>query len=345
MTINSTNPYVQRTGNRVYFGDGSDGTVTISVNTFISRDMYYDTLTVNANTVLFTNGFKVSVKNTLTNNGSIGMPKSLAQTSTEGQTTLSSRTNSDSGSRIGGTGNDSVSLETLYGIKESSSGSKIGSDATVVVFKGGKRGATGSSGTANPGNAGGSGGAATKPGAGSLVPGGSGTAGNAGNPGSGQTGGTGGTGGGVVAVFARIILGSGTFVSEGSVGEAATGVASSGNAGNAGTTAPTQTAHHAAAYHSSHPTAAYHYHAVSWPAHGNHNHYLVGHGAMTGHALTPAAHTPTYPGGAGGSAGTGGSGNAGTAGTDGTDGTVVVYTESIPTPLSTTKKVSIDLND
>lgn len=53
------------------FGDGSDGNVTISATTTLSRDMYYNNLTVNAGVTLNTNGYRIFVKGTLTNNGTI----------------------------------------------------------------------------------------------------------------------------------------------------------------------------------------------------------------------------------------------------------------------------------
>ena len=56
------------------FGNGEDGDVTISADTSLSEDMYYNNLTVNSGTNLVTNGFRVFVKETLTNNGTIGLP-------------------------------------------------------------------------------------------------------------------------------------------------------------------------------------------------------------------------------------------------------------------------------
>jgi hypothetical protein len=44
------------------FGDGSDGDVTINSNTTLTRDMYYDTLTVSGSAVLSPNGFRVFAK-------------------------------------------------------------------------------------------------------------------------------------------------------------------------------------------------------------------------------------------------------------------------------------------
>jgi hypothetical protein len=48
------------------FGDGSDGTVSISGTTTLTRDMKYDTLTITGTGRLKTAGWRVLVKNTLT---------------------------------------------------------------------------------------------------------------------------------------------------------------------------------------------------------------------------------------------------------------------------------------
>jgi len=49
-----------------YFGDGSDGDVTISSNTSLTRDMFYNNLTIDTSSVLNPDGFRIYVKNTLT---------------------------------------------------------------------------------------------------------------------------------------------------------------------------------------------------------------------------------------------------------------------------------------
>ena len=53
------------------FGDGSDGNVTISSNTTLTRDMFYDNLTVDSGKVLDTDGYRVYAKTKVTNNGTI----------------------------------------------------------------------------------------------------------------------------------------------------------------------------------------------------------------------------------------------------------------------------------
>lgn len=54
------------------FGDGSDGDVTItSGTTTLTRNMYYNNLTINVGATLNPNGWAVYVKNTFTNNGTV----------------------------------------------------------------------------------------------------------------------------------------------------------------------------------------------------------------------------------------------------------------------------------
>lgn len=50
---------------QAFFGDGSDGDVTISSNTSLTRDMYYNNLTINNGFVLSPKGYRIFVKGTL----------------------------------------------------------------------------------------------------------------------------------------------------------------------------------------------------------------------------------------------------------------------------------------
>lgn len=52
-------------------GDGSDGNVTIAAPTTLTRDMFYNNLTINVGQTLSTGGYRIFVKGTLTNNGTI----------------------------------------------------------------------------------------------------------------------------------------------------------------------------------------------------------------------------------------------------------------------------------
>jgi hypothetical protein len=72
-----------------FFGNGSDGNITIGVNTSLSRDMYYDNLTINNGFTLNPNGFRIFVAGTLNRVGtgkiaSIGHTGGNAADSTPG---------------------------------------------------------------------------------------------------------------------------------------------------------------------------------------------------------------------------------------------------------------------
>jgi hypothetical protein len=55
--------------NNSIFGDGSDGDVTISSNTTLTSDMFYNNLTIQTGFTLNPNGYRIFVKNTLTFEG------------------------------------------------------------------------------------------------------------------------------------------------------------------------------------------------------------------------------------------------------------------------------------
>lgn len=94
------------------FGDGSDGDVVLSASTTLSSDKYYDDLTINSGVVLKTAGYRVYVKGTLINNGTLTNSGSNASGVTAG--TSSSGTllgggnggtgGSEAGGRVGGGG-------------------------------------------------------------------------------------------------------------------------------------------------------------------------------------------------------------------------------------------------
>jgi len=69
---------------KLMFGNGSDGDVIISVNTSLDRDMYYNNLTINDGIVLNPNGYRIFVKNILTNNGVIARNGNNASGNTGG---------------------------------------------------------------------------------------------------------------------------------------------------------------------------------------------------------------------------------------------------------------------
>lgn len=69
------------------FGDGSDGSVTISVGTTtLSRDMYYEDLTITSPGVLNPNGYRIFVRGTLSGNGKIQRNGNAGQDGSYGST-------------------------------------------------------------------------------------------------------------------------------------------------------------------------------------------------------------------------------------------------------------------
>lgn len=70
-SANTTAVNVRLSTDFVGFGNGIDGNVTISANTTLTADMYYDTLTINNGYVLSPNGYRIFCKTALINNGTI----------------------------------------------------------------------------------------------------------------------------------------------------------------------------------------------------------------------------------------------------------------------------------
>lgn len=66
-----SNPIFITGGGLSAYGSGSDGPAIISVNTTLTRDMFYTTLTVNAGVTLKTGGFRIHATTSVTNNGTI----------------------------------------------------------------------------------------------------------------------------------------------------------------------------------------------------------------------------------------------------------------------------------
>jgi hypothetical protein len=256
---------VQRIGNDSVYGTGSDGTVVIASNTSLSRDMYYNNLTINTGVHLNTNGYRVFVKNTLTLTGNIGViPQQLYSNSTLAERMLlgsgniakaiggNSGGNTYTASQI--TDSDRKNIETLI------SGIVIDTEGTVSAIRGGAAGASGASGTLTPATNGGAGELNRN----ALAPGGPGTAGTT-PPAS--VGGTGGIGGGIVLIVAKQITGLGTILAQGQNAN----VGANSSTGSAGTAAPNQPLTHLV---------------------DGSKHYITGDGTHGPHASTP---TPNLP--------------------------------------------------
>ena len=117
-------------GESVGFGDGSDGDVTISSDTSLSRDMYYNNLTINPGVTLNPNGYRIFVKGTLINNGKIsrnGNPGQDGNVGRSGGAPLSSGTLF--GSAAGGWGGYNDLIRTgdsyVYNYRDGANGENV----------------------------------------------------------------------------------------------------------------------------------------------------------------------------------------------------------------------------
>jgi len=203
------------------FGDGSDGSVTISSGqtVYLSSDMYYEDLTVESGATLFTNGFRIFVNGTLTNNGTIGMPSNLQQTANS--STISGRSGT-AGKYRWGEGSIEAPLDDskLSDLDVALSGYLVTADGYIHPVAGGDPGEVPEESITEEtdGGEGEQGAPGTRPFAQPGDPGGPGSPGNPGTPGSSITPGVSGVkgdGGGLVLLVAKNIDGSGSIQSFG----------------------------------------------------------------------------------------------------------------------------------
>jgi hypothetical protein len=209
---------VQRIGNDSVYGTGSDGNTIVISNVSLSRDMYFNNLTINSGFHLNTNGFKLFVKNTLTVNGSVGISAGVTvsnATLVGTSNTAANTTNSIGGSAAGVTYTAAqASSDVRSYIENILMGASVSISGTVSAFTGGAGGGNGVAGTVTPatagtgatnGAAGTAGTGATAGGAGGigdlgphrnvLAPGGNGSPGTPGTNGAAGAAGTNGTNG------------------------------------------------------------------------------------------------------------------------------------------------------
>lgn len=228
------------------FGDGSDGSVTISSGqtVYLSNDVYYEDLTIESGGTLFTNGFRIFVNGTLTNNGSIGMPDNIIETANA--STVSRRSDVIK-SYAWGEGDISRALSdnTVSDLDKAIGGYLVSADGSIHAIAGGQPGEFSEGEETDPGDGteGQPGYPGTKFGVPPGEPGGPGNPGNPGNPGTSATrssGGAKGKGGGVVLIVAKNVTGSGSILSKGTSSQAANPAVdgSSGLDGNPGNPAP-----------------------------------------------------------------------------------------------------------
>lgn len=312
----STLQYQIGDGGIFTFGDGSDGDVVISGNTTLTRDMYYDDLTVDSGITLSPAGYRIFVKGTLTVNGTI-----------ERNGIVGGAGNSGNGGAGGAALADGYLKGSLAGAAGGNGGNPpvVGTDGTAVSnalgTSAGKNGGAGGQAGGNPGAAGGTGGASTAANvklianwhlatlldiassgstvkftnSGSSAGGGGGRDGGAGTGGG---GGGGGSAGGILAIYAKTVVISATGVIQanggaGGAGETQAGTDSGGGGGGGG---------------------------------GNGGIIVLSYNSLTN------AGSITATGGAGGAGGTGGNPPAddnGTSGTTGASGVIYQFQMSL----------------
>jgi len=167
--IPSTDTLVIRNAIMAYFGDGSDGDVTVIVTVVLARDMYYNNLTVTSTGRLSVAGYRVFVKNTLTvasggtvdarggtTDGAIATPAGKGDS-----TQASTASNIPQGGATTNSGTV-MGVTAAGGVGGSHSGANGGSGASSVNSVGGKGGA-GGTGVGSGSGVGGSAGNVTAP--------------------------------------------------------------------------------------------------------------------------------------------------------------------------------------
>ena len=137
------------------FGDGSDGTATISSNTALTADAFYDDLTINSSIILDTAGYRLFVKGTLTVNGTIQRTPNAGGNGTNGTTGGADAAGGAAGAALaagsipGGTAGQVGSYggdRQASGSGTSGDGATSGTDVTKGVGVNGVAGVTGGSG-------------------------------------------------------------------------------------------------------------------------------------------------------------------------------------------------------
>lgn len=261
-----------RKGGLEVYGPGTDGDVIVIGQITLSRDMYYNNLTVLANAQIDTNGYRIFVKDTLylaDTTSVIGRMsnKSIAGTLLGGASSGIKASDTLGGSGGLNPGENFFGEAEFYNFSQAIAGYKFDSVRNTLRFlmggsggKPGDKGSDGSPGSGQPGSpgiAGAAGALGNRPGFQNIVgapggrgatgnPGGQGNAGVGGPGGIGGSGATGGTGGGVVVVSARNITGSGIIRADGDApglpGEGTPGLpgtpGNQGVSGNVGDKAP-----------------------------------------------------------------------------------------------------------
>lgn len=200
-------------GNSSVFPTATDGTVTIAADTPLSRDMYYDVLTINSGATLFPNGFRVFAATSIVNNGSIDRSgnnaSGTAATPALAVGTLAAGTVGGAGGTAAGSAGGAAS-PTLGGaggaggLGSGGAGGAAGAQTVNSAILGGVEILQGYSYAKE-----------TKNIAGTSIVGGTGAGGGGGD---GVAGGAGGGGGGALVVVTRSLTGTGSIKAMGGNG-------------------------------------------------------------------------------------------------------------------------------
>lgn len=118
--------FLERLGGEEVYGFGQDGDVTISSSTSLTRDMYYNDLTINSSCDLDTNGYKIFVKGTLTFTDATSRIGRFSNKSNAGTLKGGSAAGTDSTDTLGGRSAGQLYFVTEY----NSSTSKLKLDGT-----------------------------------------------------------------------------------------------------------------------------------------------------------------------------------------------------------------------
>lgn len=211
---------LDRLGGDEVYGYGQDGNVTITADTTLSRDMYYNDLTINSSCTLDSNGYRIFVRGTLTFTDSTSKIGRFTNKTTAGTLKGGFAKGVDATDTLGGASGEQGGSHTagneffkgdneMFNLTVALLGKKFDpSDGTTKFFTGGSGGDDGAV-TAGPGT--GADGADSNWADYQTV----GAAGGKGSPGNAATPGTGAVGGGVVLVVAKTISGDGTIRADG----------------------------------------------------------------------------------------------------------------------------------
>jgi hypothetical protein len=278
--------FLDRLGGDEIYGFGQDGDVTLTANTSLSRDMYYDDLTINSGVTLDTNGYRVFVRGTLTfadstskigrftGKTSAGTLKGGFAKGTSATDTLGGASSEQGGSH--GAGATFFSGENeMFNLSVAIAGKAFDVDSGSYKFIGGGSGASDGNITANATD--GAAGSDTNWSDRNTV----GAAGGKGASGNAATAGTGAVGGGVVIVVAKTVSGDGTVRADGDDATTATQGTDGAPAPDASTPGNSYSyPGNNYSYSGSNPHTHYHWHGYTinnLPTGGYHYHYAHWH--------------------------------------------------------------------